>query len=530
MSYFDDASLVMIPSGYKTSKVYSVKPTDGTGDLAFTRSNDTATRVGPDGLIEKVRTNLLLQSNTFTNAAWVKDGCTITAAYGTAPDGTQTASRAVFSAGDKTIYQLISATGVAGSLYVKGTAGQTIAFGIAGSESTFTLDGTWQRFTKSIAGSTSSIQLNTYGGVTARDVLIWSAQLEYGDIATDVIPTTSAAVSVGPVANVPRLDYLNSSCPRLLLEPQRTNLHAYSEQLVNTFIQAGTSVTSNTSISPSGYQDADTVTKTSGSGHLFVNTGGGDAGTIQTFSVYYKGTAGQSIVMNFLQGGSGTDAQKTVVFTGNWQRESITFTRGTSYNIYYLVDYRQGGTSTSFQAWGAQFETGAYATSYIPTLGAAVTRGADAASKTGISSLIGQTEGTMFLDADYIASTGSNYNTLLVLSPTGGLGSGYVVIDRYPDNTVVCEYNQGGIQAKIISATTYGNQRLKIAFAYKANDFVAYVNGVQIGTDNSGTTGLTLSELLMPYIPNAPFGGKIGQALLFKTRLTNAQLAELTTI
>jgi hypothetical protein len=51
--------LVMIPSGYKTDKVYSVKPTDGTGDLTFTRSNDTATRVGPDGLIEKVRTNLV---------------------------------------------------------------------------------------------------------------------------------------------------------------------------------------------------------------------------------------------------------------------------------------------------------------------------------------------------------------------------------------------------------------------------------------------------------------------------------------
>jgi hypothetical protein len=45
MSYFDDASLVMIPSGTKTSKVYSVKPIDGTGDLTFTRSNDTATRV-----------------------------------------------------------------------------------------------------------------------------------------------------------------------------------------------------------------------------------------------------------------------------------------------------------------------------------------------------------------------------------------------------------------------------------------------------------------------------------------------------
>jgi hypothetical protein len=57
MSFFSEASLAMIPSGYKTSKVYSAIPTSGDGDLTFSRSNDTATRVGPDGLIEKVRTN-----------------------------------------------------------------------------------------------------------------------------------------------------------------------------------------------------------------------------------------------------------------------------------------------------------------------------------------------------------------------------------------------------------------------------------------------------------------------------------------
>jgi len=36
-SFYDDASLVVIPSGYKTSKVYAEKPTDGSGDLTFTR-------------------------------------------------------------------------------------------------------------------------------------------------------------------------------------------------------------------------------------------------------------------------------------------------------------------------------------------------------------------------------------------------------------------------------------------------------------------------------------------------------------
>ena len=77
MSFYSDASLVLIPSGTKTSKVYSQKPTDGTGDLTFTRASD-ATRVNSAGLIEKVHTNILLQSNTFSNASWAKDGTTLT--------------------------------------------------------------------------------------------------------------------------------------------------------------------------------------------------------------------------------------------------------------------------------------------------------------------------------------------------------------------------------------------------------------------------------------------------------------------
>jgi hypothetical protein len=50
-------SLALIPSGYKASKVYSVLPTDGTGDFTFTRSGN-ATRVNSEGLIELVSTNV----------------------------------------------------------------------------------------------------------------------------------------------------------------------------------------------------------------------------------------------------------------------------------------------------------------------------------------------------------------------------------------------------------------------------------------------------------------------------------------
>jgi hypothetical protein len=57
MSVYDDASLVLIPSGYKASKLYSVVPSDGTGDLSFSRST-TATRINENGVRETVSINV----------------------------------------------------------------------------------------------------------------------------------------------------------------------------------------------------------------------------------------------------------------------------------------------------------------------------------------------------------------------------------------------------------------------------------------------------------------------------------------
>jgi hypothetical protein len=82
MSLFDDASLAMIPSAYKDGKLYSIKPTDGSGDFTFTRgSNLAATRVDENGLIEKGRENLLLQSSNFSEADWVKSNVTIASGF-----------------------------------------------------------------------------------------------------------------------------------------------------------------------------------------------------------------------------------------------------------------------------------------------------------------------------------------------------------------------------------------------------------------------------------------------------------------
>ena len=109
--------LALIPSGYKASKVYSVLPTDGSGDFDFSRDT-IATRVNSEGLIELVSTNvprlnyplidgvvsgcpsLLLepqrtnfQRESEYSTGWISEGATLTNNEAISPDGTLNASK-----------------------------------------------------------------------------------------------------------------------------------------------------------------------------------------------------------------------------------------------------------------------------------------------------------------------------------------------------------------------------------------------------------------------------------------------------
>jgi hypothetical protein len=135
----NSASFVYIPSSYKTNKLYSLKPTDGSGDLTFARNSvayrnnasnvleQMAANVGrvsyinsvPTLLIEPLRTNLVPNSSDVTNASWSKLRITTTNTANTTPLPSITARKLEVSTNGAVRCNAANLTGLtAGTRYV----------------------------------------------------------------------------------------------------------------------------------------------------------------------------------------------------------------------------------------------------------------------------------------------------------------------------------------------------------------------------------------------------------------------------
>jgi hypothetical protein len=310
----------------------------------------------------------------------------------------------------------------------------------------------------------------------------------------------------------------------LLLEPQRTNVIQFSDGLVVAQAFNGT-LTKNNITSPDGYVNASLFTPTPNANAGITTTTITTSAISYTFSIYLKGSVAGQKVRFF------GDLQNVTEFTltTSFARYTTTFTGAVGAQSFYIGAgaYISPVQNNPFYLYGCQLEEGAYATSYIPTLGASVTRVADAASKTGISSLIGQTEGTLFLDFN-LQTTNQDFVIGQIYNSSTPANSIYFYITSA--NVIEAFVDNGGNQARIIPPSASAQGNYKLAIGYKANDFVYYINGVQIGTDTSGTVPTCNSVNLIDYVgvPTYMEKAAVNQYLLFKTRLTNAQLAELT--
>jgi hypothetical protein len=387
------------------------------------------------------------------------------------------------------------------------------------------------------------------GKIYAQKPLTTDGQLTFTRASTATRVNASGLIET-VASGVPRLDYTNSTCPKLLLEPQRTNYAKQSNSIATSpWSLADVTVTTNGAVSPDGTQDADILTEGTGSAQHRAQQGSLSAPAgVYTLSAYVKNVSGTrrayldagpwGCFFNFstqeVQAfGTGTASAQSV---GNgWYRLVMTGTSSYTPSAIFVglattnETYTGDGTS-AIAFYNVQFEQGTYVSSAISTTTAAVTRLGDACYKTGISSLIGQTEGTLFVE--FNSSELQSY-TQRIITLSDSTTNNVIGFQLTGANQITFYVENGGANQVAITksdpAITLG-QNVKLAAAYKANDFVLYLNGVQVGTDTSGSVPATSALRYSEANDSAPYIGKIAQTLLFKTRLTNAQLAELTTL
>jgi hypothetical protein len=353
----------------------------------------------------------------------------------------------------------------------------------------------------------------------------------------------------------------------LLVEPSAQNLCQRSEEFNNAFhfpfnlnaFGSGSVANTTATLDPYGTNVADYIQENSVSGvaHSIIDVFAGNvSGTTYTWSVFAK-AAERTIINLFNNGGGGgsatfnlTTGVATLIVAGvsasmqnygnGWWRCILTYTSTTTGNHNVQIRLCDASGNTSYNGtgnqgayiFGAQLETGSIATTYIPTTSGTGSRAADVISASGalVSGLIGQTEGTIYAEVDVKALQGTVAKTFIDIGATNNRI--FIGFTSLASNTIRLQIDTSANPARVdIRSTVSSAGIIKVAAAYQSGNCVLYVNGVA-GTV-SANDSLSFSTLSSVFIGQTIAGtaflnDRIRAAALYTTRLTDAQLAELT--
>ena len=339
-----------------------------------------------------------------------------------------------------------------------------------------------------------------------------------------------------------RLDYqLNpdgtvQECPHYLLEPARTNSVFYSQELDNPYwTKQNSTITPNTSISPEGALNADTLTSTGLTATVF--RGGITAGSLSFFakdislgnnSYYYMSVDGVGFA-KWDKNGSlveviGGTASDGVNYGNGWFRFTWNVTSGNV--IYYGLD---GNVGESILIYGLQNEPSAtYSSSYIQTTTTAVTRAAETATGSGDAATFNDSEGVLMAEISALA----NDITTRKISLSDGTSSNALYIGYITTSNSVRGYiSSSGSQSVrdvVIDISAFN----KFSIKYQNNGSAFWVNGFNMGSINSGSSfNAPLSSLQFQREQGGNFEqfyGKAKQVQYFDSALTDLQLETLT--
>jgi len=396
------------------SWVSTTDPTFPSSSLTFSRTS-LATMFDSTGKLTYAPNNLLTQSNTFSNVAWAKQFTTVASGATDRLGGTSAWTVTATSANGQ-LYAGISVSTAAStnfipSLWIKrrtGTGNIKFYNPAATVATIIAVDNTWKQFYIPGLGTGTSayitLLIETSGdAVDISEAGLSAVTYETTPRTADQVITTSSAY-YGP-----RIDYDPNTLAvkGLLIEEARTN-YAFPSQALAGWSPTGVAVSDNSVASPSGATNASTITGIAGASQHNIQTLFTIPAGVNTGSYFVKYGNHRWIAVAIFDGGwklqtfdmlngvkgstttAGVIATMTPLANG-WYRASVTYTTtgASAYLGFFLLggdnstlSWAAAGTEIAY-AFGAQFEPGSFATSYIPTAAASVTRAADVVQFTG---------------------------------------------------------------------------------------------------------------------------------------------------
>jgi hypothetical protein len=387
--------------------------------------------------------------------------------------------------------------------------------------------------------------------------------------ATTATRFNSAGLIESVASGVPRLDYYTSGgtagCPALLVEPSAQNSALQSQDFTTTWSPTNVTVSANVTgtTDPFGTNLADLLTATASGSARVVQTFSFVSGTTYTYSCFAKAgngffgmtmenggvASGVAVIWNVSTGafsvsgsvGSGYTLQAHNIenYGNGWYRCSMRVLLGSTVTGNIRVNTSNGTMSSvivqsdngnSVNVFGAQLETGSVATSYIPTTTAAVTRNADVVSVSGaVSGCIGQTEGTLYAE---VVLSRVNASPLITISDGSDSNRIQIAFASATSLIAIIRITTLNVNYTVTIPTIPATGGVyKMALGYKTDDYcfalngTAYANATSRGVPACNKIGLGTSATDGAFLTD-----RIRAAALYTTRLTDSELAALTTL
>lgn len=381
---------------------------------------------------------------------------------------------------------------------------------------------------------------------------IWGAQLTLGSVKRDYFPTTTRF-------NVPRLDYTNDSCPSILVEPQMTNSwtnnNNTSGYTSNTNAVKGATISNAFGEGFNGFEY-----NFIGGGQIFISASNFirvfDTRTlpVQRLCLYIKAPSSDFFGINYTNVGeviyrfstlevsnSTIGAIKKInedtyalyihtdtAVTGQFSQVRVAFV--TSLTDDTNVDgsailglgYYQGAATGTVQIQNYNY------TPIIAGAGA-VTRNADYLyNNTTAIDLIGQTEGTIFLDFDRTLIF-AGIKALLTLFSVTNDETFYIQTANNGYTTIVVSIISVANGVSVARSMTLLEGRNKLAVVYSTSGTKIFLNGTQL-TPLANTALPVMNTINLSNRTGQRIYGPIRQFSLWKTQITDTQAIELTTL